>query len=318
MAKAKRIKELDCTADAREWAEKVLHVRITEVIALKDRALDFSDIEGVHDMRVAARRLRSALRDFAPLASKGPLKKASSDLKKLADTLGNVRDHDVAIIALEKLQTTAPGESVRAGLIKLSARLGAQRDDERRHLEKVLGSKNFAGLRGRFQKSLEKAFDKKPKQDPISFNQAGRAAVAGGLEDFLNLHAALYYPSANAGLHRLRIAAKRLRYALELFVACWGDKIAPFADEISKMQSHLGEIHDCDIWIENLGTDLEHGATDWSTNGVERAAAVWLLSEFSRKRSAEYLAALGIWSDSEREDFVPRMRAAISASPEPL
>jgi CHAD domain-containing protein len=314
MAKAKAIKELDCTADAREWAEKVLRVRIAEVVALKGEALDFTDIEGVHDMRVAARRLRSALRDFGPLTDKSRLKKVSKELKDLADALGDVRDQDVAITALDALQIESPRDSIKTGLGLLSAERQSDRDSARRRLVKTLDSKGFEKLHHRFSEALAKAFDKNSNQDSVSFNQAGRKAVAAALDDFLGLSASLYYPSKNADLHRLRISAKRLRYALELFVACWGDKIAPYADEIAKMQSHLGEIHDCDIWIEDLGDRLEHGADKSAGNADERSASSWLLSEFASKRSSEYLSALGLWTNWEQDSFVTKMRTAISTS----
>ncbi len=60
MAKAKEIAGLDCAADALNWAAEVLRVRFDEVVGLRGAALDFSDIEGVHAMRVATKRLRSA------------------------------------------------------------------------------------------------------------------------------------------------------------------------------------------------------------------------------------------------------------------
>ncbi|MFN2390604.1 MAG: CHAD domain-containing protein [Pyrinomonadaceae bacterium] len=81
MAKAKEITGLDCAASAMEWAAEVLRVRFDEVVNLRDSALDFSDIEGVHSMRVATRRLRSALRDFTPLMDKRPAKTSEKRIK---------------------------------------------------------------------------------------------------------------------------------------------------------------------------------------------------------------------------------------------
>ena len=51
------------------------------------------------------------------------------------------------------------------------------------------------------------------------------------------------------GAGEMRIAAKRLRYAIELFTVCWGARIAPFAEEIAEMQSFLGEVHDANGWF---------------------------------------------------------------------
>jgi hypothetical protein len=73
MAKAKEIAEIDCDANVLEWAAIVLHVRFGEVLEFRGAALHSENIKGVHDMRVATRRLRSALRDFAHLLKKNSL-----------------------------------------------------------------------------------------------------------------------------------------------------------------------------------------------------------------------------------------------------
>ena len=112
----------------------------------------------------------------------------------------------------------------------------------------------------------------------------------------------------------MRIAAKRLRYAIELFVVCWGARITPFADEIAEMQSFLGEVHDCDIWIESLGKRLQRGQKSVTTNGSDYQTVGWLLSEFVKKRTKEYRSALKLWSEWEANHFAERMRLMIQAA----
>src|SRR5215510_12121855 len=72
------------------------------------KALVWSNPEGVHDMRVFSRRLRSAIADFEPHLRKPALPIAK--LKTIAKNLGAVRDEDVAIAALEELKTAAHGD----------------------------------------------------------------------------------------------------------------------------------------------------------------------------------------------------------------
>src|SRR3712207_7354842 len=50
---------------------------------------------------------------------------------------------------------------------------------------------------------------------------------------------------------------RSLRYAIELFTKCWGDRVAPYAAEIEKLQEYLGGLHDCDVWIADLRSE-EH------------------------------------------------------------
>src|ERR1041384_2964057 len=110
MAKAERIKGINCNSEAPAGMKLVLVTRFGELVHFRSAALDWSDPEGVHSMRVASRRLRSALRDFTPYLHKRRLASVLKSLRDIADALGEVRDQDVAILALEKLQTHTPHE----------------------------------------------------------------------------------------------------------------------------------------------------------------------------------------------------------------
>jgi len=314
MAKAKEITGLDCAADALEWAATVLRVRFDEVIELRGAALDFSDIEGVHAMRVATRRLRSALRDFLPLMKKRPLRRVRKNLKVIADSLGAVRDQDVAILALEHLQAAGEidqiNEQIKAGIEKLLAERRTERERAQTNLIQTLDADALAKLQANFTAALDKAVRKNKQARIVSFNEAGREAVADSLRELCDLGWCVYEPFNVEKLHEMRIAAKRLRYAVELFTACWGERIAPFAVEIAEMQSFLGEVHDCDVWLESLSVRMR-GRQKGAAVESEHKAAVWLLSEFIKNRTKNYRAALKLWSEWEATDFTERMQAII-------
>ena len=314
MAKAKEIIGLDCAADALLWAAEVLRVRLEEVVNLRGAALDFSDIEGVHDMRVATRRLRSAVRDFEPLLKKRLPKKVRKDLKRVSDALGAVRDQDVAIEFLEKLPDETAADSIKGGIGAFLKERNERRDAARLNLTESISAEKLDDLQKRFARAIDKMAHRRKSKRAVSFNEAGRAAVAEGLENLFGLGAHLYHPYNVAELHEMRIAAKRLRYAIELFVHCWGDSTAPFAEEIARMQSFLGEAHDCDVWIEDLGKRLKHEPENAATEESEYRAAVWLLSEFVKKRGKEYRSALQLWSEWEINHFAEKMRTIIQAA----
>ncbi len=314
MAKAKEITGLDCAADALAWAAEVLRVRFEEIVDLRAAALDFSDIEGVHDMRVATRRWRSALRDFEPLVKKRLPKKLRKDVKRVADALGAVRDQDVAIEFLEKLPDETVADSIRQGIGVFLEERRERRDAARLNLIEAVAAEKIDDLQKRFARAIDKMTRRKSAKRAISFNEAGRAAVADGLENLFDLGAHLYHPFSVGELHEMRIAAKRLRYAIELFVRCWDDSIAPFAEEIARMQSFLGEAHDCDIWIEDLGKRLARERESAAANESEYQAAVWLLSEFVKKRFKEYRSALQLWSEWKTNGFAEKMGAIIGLS----
>ena len=312
MAKAKEITGLDCTANALEWAAEVLRVRFEEVVSLRGEALNSEDIEGVHAMRVATRRLRSALRDFAPLMKRHPLKKVKKDLKRIADALGAARDQDVAIVALETLQEKVEIAPIKAGIGKLIEERCSVRERAQFELMKTLAVSAIETLEKRFTAAIDEATSRKKSARVVSFNEAGRDAVAASLQDFCDLSASLYEPFNIEDLHELRIAAKRLRYAIELFTACWGKAIAPFAVEIAEMQSFLGEVHDTDVWIESLGERLR--VNDGKPAESEYQTAVRLLSEFVKERTKNYRAALKLWSAWKENDFILRLQAVIDGT----
>jgi CHAD domain-containing protein len=97
VARAREVPGFDCEESFSASAERVVAVRAAEVFAHSDGVLDVDQIERVHDMRVATRRLRAALEVFAPCFPTKRHRKALKRVKALADALGERRDRDVAI-----------------------------------------------------------------------------------------------------------------------------------------------------------------------------------------------------------------------------
>ncbi|HEX8686140.1 MAG TPA: CHAD domain-containing protein, partial [Pyrinomonadaceae bacterium] len=103
MAAAKEVEGLDCGAGAGEGIRLVLRTRFGEMYDQRAALSGVEDVKGVHDMRVASRRLRSALRDFKGFYDRKTLPKRR--LKEVARALGEVRDQDVAVEALEEMRS---------------------------------------------------------------------------------------------------------------------------------------------------------------------------------------------------------------------
>jgi CHAD domain-containing protein len=99
MAKAQEI-DVDPDEPFRRAAARIVRVRTEELFAHGDGVLDTTDIERVHDMRVASRRLRAVLEIFAPCFPRAEFKGVLRDVKQLADALGERRDPDVPTDAL--------------------------------------------------------------------------------------------------------------------------------------------------------------------------------------------------------------------------
>jgi CHAD domain-containing protein len=137
LAKARDIPGIEPDATFREAAASAIEVRADEVFAFRDRALDTSDIEGVHDMRVATRRLRAVMEIFAVCFPKEQHRRALKEVKELADALGERRDPDVMIDGLESVaQSLGPAD--RSGIRQLERALRAEQAEANERLSAML------------------------------------------------------------------------------------------------------------------------------------------------------------------------------------
>jgi len=156
MAKPRPITGLAPETRFGDAALAAVGVRAAEVFGFADRALDVADIEGVHDMRVATRRLRAALEVFKPCFPREGHAQLLDEVKHLADVLGQRRDPDVAIEALESFEK---GLSLpdRPGVDGLIAQLRAQQAAANDTVAEELARVRENGLADRLKLLAERA-----------------------------------------------------------------------------------------------------------------------------------------------------------------
>ena len=303
MAKAQQITERVGTLDPQAWLAEVLRVRFDEVIKCRDAALDPARIDGVHDMRVAIRRLRSVIRDFGEITDKFPLKNLRKRLKRLADSLGVVRDADVCITTLEKLSAEATDEAMRAGIESITSEYRVARTAGLEELKQELSPARIADLESRFDAALGESLKQRGLYQVGRIEDAAEKIISKCRKEFLDQGGAIYYPHSIQRLHRMRITGKHLRYAVELFADVLGKDAGVLAEETKKMQGYLGDVHDCDVWTTQLRQRALNGKTKKETPVNERKAAVWLMSEFQRRRTKAYRKALALWTKWDEDSF---------------
>ncbi|HEV2818990.1 MAG TPA: CHAD domain-containing protein, partial [Solirubrobacteraceae bacterium] len=125
MARARDVEGLDPGTPFARAAARAVCVRAEELFEHSADVLDTEDIERVHDMRVATRRLRAVLEIFAPCFPEDEHRPVLKDVKRLADALGARRDPDVQLDVLD--QVAGVMRKVEApGLAALAARLRAE------------------------------------------------------------------------------------------------------------------------------------------------------------------------------------------------
>lgn len=155
MARARKV-EFDCDEPFAHAAARVVEVRAEEVFEHSAMVLDLGDVEPVHDMRVATRRLRAALEVFEPCFPAKRWRKALKRVKRLADALGERRDIDVEIELLVGLvdETAETDREALASLIESRRAKQRRANDE---LARFVSAKRLKKLRRRLAKLVEES-----------------------------------------------------------------------------------------------------------------------------------------------------------------
>lgn len=148
--------KLDCDESFAQAAVRVVKVRSKEVFGHSEGVLDLADVERVHDMRVATRRLRAALEVFEACFPSKRHRKALKKVKALADALGERRDADVEIALLESLVEEA-AEADRGALLALIESLRLRQAEANEALAPFVAPKRLKKLRRRLKKLARKA-----------------------------------------------------------------------------------------------------------------------------------------------------------------
>lgn len=258
-----------------------------------------ADIEDVHRMRVATRRLRSAFRFFGTYMALSRQDEIVAGLRDLARRLGAVRDLDVLI---ERLEQEAAVESAdRPTIDAIIAALDQDRAVARDDLVAFLDGRAMADLRAHVADGLTQPASGPPAKRDRPVRTAGPRLLARRATRVLADGADLLAPTSEE-LHDLRIRLKRLRYAAEFLLPYTeGNRLKPLIRSATALQDVLGELHDGDVMLDML-RGLVASASERSENGValpgvEVAAVIRLLARQADRRDALLLQFRSLWRE---------------------
>lgn len=219
----------------------------TDRLLAVDPMVRLREPDAVHTMRVATRRLRSTLRSFDSVVSKADTEDVAGELKWLGTVLGAARDADVqARRVQEKFRETDADVLLGPVQARIQAHVARAAADSYSAVTAALGSKRYYAL----LEALD-ALIASPKPGPEAGRRASRILPAAVRRSYVRtrrrMRAALTEPAGPArdnALHRARKAAKRARYAAEAAVPVSGRAARRFADQMTKVQSVLGDHQD--------------------------------------------------------------------------
>lgn len=199
------------------------------------------DIEDVHRARVATRRLRSQLRTFRPLLDRAWADRLREDLRWVGNGLGGVRDRQVMSGRLRARAADLPDEDA-AVVFELASELEAESEEARGRLVLDMRSDRYLDLIERLvQASRAPVFATSAEEPAV---QVMPSLVRRDFKRLRNGVKKLPDTPANSELHRIRIFAKRLRYAAEAASAIAGKPALAQAQAATELQDILGDHQD--------------------------------------------------------------------------
>lgn len=245
--------KLDGSCTAADAFQAVARNALAQIAANAAALRDQPHAEAVHQLRVAARRMRSALSTFRPVVEDGGYEAVKAELRWLAKAFDTARNLDV--FATQVLEPAAHMEAQPSGLGALSESVADARESARRDARETASSERFRMLMIDATSWIEtgdwlgRAAAKEPARDVAArtLRKRLRKVLKRGRK---------IADSDDAVRHELRIQAKKLRYAAEGFGGLYGEKkVRRFVDRLKALQDVLGELNDM-VTAESLSASL--------------------------------------------------------------
>jgi len=237
---------LSSTSPAAAVVQARLRAQVSE-LQLRDTQVRRDLPDGVHQMRVALRRLRSALATFRPLLDRAVIEPLRGELGWVAGVLGEARDAEVMRDRLAAVITAQPAELV---LGPVARRVDAEFDEiyraaQARVLEALESPRYFAAV-----DDLDRVAAG-PPWTARAYEHAGDVLAQRVRHDWKRLRDQVAAAEAASGsaqyeerLHEVRKAAKRVRYAAEVMTPIGGGSAKRFVKAMKRLQSVLGDHQD--------------------------------------------------------------------------
>lgn len=219
----------------------------THVRALRAADIAFrrepADPEAVHQLRVAARRLRSGLRTFRPLLDRPWAKSLRAELAWFARGLGELREGDVLRERLDRHSADLPADLPAAEVKQLLAEvLGGSVADARARVAELLDDDRYLALHDRLVRAVERPLAgpdaERPAREVLPpLVERAWAKLERAADDLTDT-------GEDDEWHAARLAAKRTRYAAEAVAPTLGGDAKAFAKQVEKVTEILGEHQD--------------------------------------------------------------------------
>ncbi len=217
------------------------------------------DIEFVHRMRVASRRIRSCLPLFEECFPSKEYREWRKEIRNITRALREARDADVQIAFFKAYIEKLKEESLRPGVERFLLRLRQRRKCMQPRVIKALDRLEGSGVVEDMAELCRKMHKENRNADihsPVIYQNA-LIHITSKLEEIFTHEASVYIPENIKEHHAMRIAVKRLRYTMEVFSSLYEGELETQIEVCKKLQDLLGDLHDCDVWMDYLPQFME-------------------------------------------------------------
>jgi CHAD domain-containing protein len=208
-------------------------------------AAQAGDETSVHQARVASRRLREALPVLGARADDDALDRAEKRVRRITRALGPVRELDVTLLLLAELELK--GVAPKRAISRVRKAVIEERGQRRTEMLEEITPARLDKLRKRLVKVATPPSREGALRNVLTEAQAQASHRAKTLKSAIEHAGGIYLPDR---LHRVRIEAKKLRYALEIQRELTRSKSAAGLARLKTEQDLLGRMHDLEILID--------------------------------------------------------------------
>ena len=302
-----------------EAGRKVFLYHFAQMLAHEPGTRLGENIEELHDMRVATRRMRAAFEVFGDAYEPKVIKTLLKGLRATGRALGHPRDMDVFMEKAHLYLNSLP-EDQQASLDPLLAAWEQERQSARQEMTGYLDSPAYAEFIGRFNRFVQTpGVGDLPVSSELPVPNRLREVVPVLIYSRIASVRAFEPLLINAQieqLHALRIEFKKLRYAVEYFREVLGPEARTVIEVIKKLQDHLGDLNDA-----NVATQLLRGfLDDWDASQAgrpisERQNPGGIIAYLAYQHARRYELMITFqqaWEEFARPEFRQALAAAIA------
>ena len=310
---------IDPSDELAEAGRKVMRYHFAEMLRHEDGTRQGIDIEALHDMRVATRRMRAAFEVFSEAFEPGALKLHLKGLRATGRTLGQVRDLDVFMEDAQRFLAALP-EGQSSGLDPLLLEWKDLREKARDEMLAYLDSQNYLDFKKKFNLFVNTpgAGAKSVLTDLPMPGRVKEIAPVYIYERLANVRAfePLIGNASVQQLHALRIEFKKLRYTVEYFREVLGDEAKLVINELKGLQDHLGELTDSQVASQILQSFLDRWQAEQQKTGKSEYQEVELIQAYlayRRNRGEQLITSFpDAWNKFTAEEFRRNLALAVS------